>query len=76
VAPGLGGLGLLAVTALAIVNFPTLAGSDAPAITLLPWLLAVAVIAGLGLAAWLRRRRPDVYAGLAALGVDAEPVTR
>jgi amino acid transporter len=76
VAPGLGGLGLVAVTVLAIVNFPTLAGSAAPAIALLPWLLAVAVAAGLGLAAWLRRRRPDVYAGLEALGVDAEPVPR
>jgi hypothetical protein len=48
----------------------------AVAIALLPWLPAVAVAAGLGLAAWLRRRRPDVYAGLEALGVDAEPVPR
>lgn len=76
IAPGLGGLGLLAVTALAIVNFPTLAGSEAPGISLLPWLLAVAVAAGLGLAAWLRQRRPDVYAGLDELGLDTEPATR
>ncbi|UOX92820.1 APC family permease [Amycolatopsis sp. FBCC-B4732] len=76
IAPGLGGLGLIAVTALAIVNFPTLAGSEAPAIALLPWLLAVAAAAGLALAAWLRRRRPDVYAGLEELGLDAEPAAR
>ncbi|WP_410636213.1 APC family permease [Amycolatopsis sp. cmx-4-83] len=76
IAPGLGGLGLIAVTVLAIVNFPTLAGSEAPAIALLPWLLAVAAAAGLALAAWLRRRRPDVYAGLDALGLDAEPAAR
>ncbi len=76
IAPGLGGLGLIAVTALAIVNFPTLAGSEAPAIALLPWLLAVAAAAGLALAAWLRRRRPDVYAGLDELGLDAEPAAR
>ncbi|WP_410672507.1 APC family permease [Amycolatopsis sp. cmx-4-68] len=74
VAPGLGGLGLIAVTTLAVLNFPTLAGSDAPAIALLPWLLAVAAVAGLGLAGWLRRRRPDVYAGLDALGFDVEAV--
>ncbi|SFW77121.1 APC family permease [Amycolatopsis australiensis] len=73
VAPGLGGLGLITVTALAVFNFPTLAGSDAPAIALLPWLLAVAVAGGLGLAAWLRARRPEVYAGLDELGLDAEP---
>jgi amino acid transporter len=74
VAPGLGGLGLITVTTLAVLNFPTLAGSDAPAIAWLPWLLAVAVAGGLGLARWLRRRRPDVYAGLSELGLDAEPV--
>jgi amino acid transporter len=74
VAPGLGGLGLVAVTTLAVLNFPTLAGSAAPAIALLPWLPAVAAVAGLGLAQWLRRRRPDVYAGLDALGFDAEAV--
>jgi hypothetical protein len=76
VAPGLGGLGLIAVTTLAFLNFPTLAGSDAPAIALLPWLLAVAVAGGLALAVWLRSRRPDVYAGLDELGLDAEPVSR
>ncbi|MCR6486716.1 APC family permease [Amycolatopsis sp. OK19-0408] len=71
VAPGLGGLGLIAVTTLAFFNFPTLAGSDAPAIALLPWLLAVAVVGGLGLAAWLRSRRPEVYAGLDELGLES-----
>ncbi|GAB3889833.1 APC family permease [Kibdelosporangium lantanae] len=48
VAPGLGGLGLIVVTVLAVVNFPTLAGSDAPVIGLLPWLLAVAAVGGSG----------------------------
>ncbi len=75
VAPGLGTLGLIAVTVLAVLNFPTLAGSDAPAIALLPWLLAVAVLGGLGLAAWLRSRRPEVYADLDRLGVaESVPV--
>lgn len=52
------------MTTLAFLNFPTLAGSDAPAIALLPWLLAG------GLAVWLRRRRPEVCAGLDELGLE------
>ncbi|HEX8865825.1 MAG TPA: APC family permease, partial [Lentzea sp.] len=75
VAPGLGGAGLIAVTVLAVVNFPTLAGSEAPAIALLPWLLVVAVAVGLGLAQLLRTRRPDVYAALDRFGIaDAGPL--
>ncbi|QWF84867.1 APC family permease [Amycolatopsis sp. CA-230715] len=66
IAPGLGGLCLIGVTVLAIANFPTLAGSEAPVIARLPWLLVVALVAGLGTAAWLRRTKPDVYQGLPA----------
>lgn len=64
-APGLGGLGLVGVSVLAIVNFPTLAGSDAPVIALLPWALLVPLVAGPAVAAWLRRCRPADYRGLA-----------
>ncbi|MET9630379.1 APC family permease [Lentzea sp. NPDC006480] len=70
VAPGLGGLGLVAVTVLAVANFPTLAGSGAPAIALLPWLLAVAVAIGLGVSYRLRVGRPEVYAALDRLSVS------
>ena len=71
IAPGLGGLGLIAVAVLAVVNFPTLAGSEAPVVALLPWLLVLAAGAGLVTALRLRRARPDVYAGLSDLDVDA-----
>jgi amino acid transporter len=69
VAPGVGGLGLISVTVLAVANFPTLAGSEAPAVTLLPWLLAVAVAVGLGISLVLKTRRPEVYAALDRFGV-------
>ena len=68
-APGLGLLGLGAVVVLAISHFSVLAGSDAPVITMLPWLLAVAVVGGLLLARHLRRNKPEIYEGL---GQDLE----
>lgn len=64
-APGLGLIGLIGIVTLAIVNFPTLAGSDAPVIALLPLLLPIAVVAGLLTAVVLRRTRPEVYERLA-----------
>ncbi|WP_037365670.1 APC family permease [Amycolatopsis orientalis] len=67
VAPGLGGAGLIGVIVLAVLNFPTMAGSDAAWIGLLPWLLPILIVAGLAMAGYLRRRRPETYA---ALGPD------
>lgn len=64
IAPGLGGLGLAVIVALAIRNFSALAGSDSPVIAQLPWLLLVVVLAGLATAAWLRRNRPRTYQAL------------
>lgn len=64
VAPGLGFLGLLAICVLAIANFDVLAGSAEWYVTALPWLLVVAIVAGIGYAAYLRSRRPEVYARL------------
>ena len=63
-APALGGLGLIGVIVLAVLNFPTMAGSDAAWIGLLPWLLPILIIAGLGTAAYLKKRRPETYAAL------------
>lgn len=73
IAPGLGGVGLVTVTVLAIVNFPTLAGSDAYAISLLPWLLLLALLAAMATAGWMRARRPAAYRVLReeAAGSDA-----
>lgn len=49
---------------LAVLNFPTMAGSDAAWIGLLPWLLPILIGAGLLSAVYLRRRRPETYAAL------------
>lgn len=64
VAPGLGAVGLALIVGLAFLNFPALAGSDNPVIGALPWLLPLAVAAGVGTAAWLKSRRPVVYGAL------------
>jgi amino acid transporter len=65
IAPGIGFLGLLAITLLAIVNFDIVAGSDALVIRLMPLLLVIAIIGGIGYAAYLRKAKPAVYDGLA-----------
>ncbi|MGW4833694.1 APC family permease [Amycolatopsis japonica] len=64
IAPGLGAVGLGLIVTLAIVNFPTLAGSSNGVVPLLPWLLLIVALAGLALAGWLRRFRPSVYDAL------------
>ena len=64
VAPGIGFLALSVIVVLAVANFDIVAGSSEPAIRLMPLLLVLAVIGGLGYAAYLRRRKPAVYAGL------------
>ncbi|WP_020667732.1 APC family permease [Amycolatopsis nigrescens] len=63
-APGLGAVGLGIIVTLAILNFPTLAGSSNGVVPLLPWLLVVVALAGLLVAGWLRRFRPSVYLAL------------
>ncbi|GAA2171983.1 APC family permease [Agrococcus versicolor] len=65
VLPGLGGLGLWAITSLAFANFPALAGSDSPVVALLPWLLPAAAVVALVVAQRLRASRPEVWDGLA-----------
>ncbi|MEV6905775.1 APC family permease [Amycolatopsis sp. NPDC051071] len=71
-APGLGAIGLGLIVTLAIVNFPTLAGSSNGVVPLLPWLLLVVALAGLALAVWLRRFRPSVYDALES-DLEREP---
>ncbi|GAA2463754.1 APC family permease [Agromyces soli] len=64
IAPGIGFLGIAAISLLAIWNFDVVAGSQELWIRLLPLLLAAAVIGGIGYGAYLKRRKPEVYAGL------------
>jgi amino acid transporter len=65
IAPGIGFLGLFAITILAVVNFDIVAGSDALVIRLMPLLLIVALIGGVMYGAYLRKTKPAVYDGLA-----------
>lgn len=57
------------IVTLAFINFPTMAGSDSTVIGALPWLIPIAVLAGLAFAAYLRGRNPALYD---ALEVDIE----
>ncbi|QEW02178.1 APC family permease [Microbacterium lushaniae] len=64
IAPGVGFVALLVFSLMAIVNFTLVAGSEAIYVQLLPWLLVVAVVGGVAYAAYLKAKRPEVYAGL------------
>lgn len=64
VAPGIGALGLLGISTMAILNFSVVAGSDALLVNLLPLLLLVALVGGIIYGIYLRSRKPQVYAGL------------
>lgn len=66
IAPGLGFLALFGFSIGAIVNFTLVAGSEALYVQLLPWLLVLAVVGGIGYGAHLRRNRPEVYARLSS----------
>ncbi|SFS14899.1 amino acid/polyamine/organocation transporter, APC superfamily [Agrococcus baldri] len=79
IAPGLGFLALLGFSIGALFNFTLVAGSEALYVRLMPWLLLLAVIGGVGYAAYLRSRKPEVYRGLDADierldELDEEPV--
>lgn len=63
-APLIGFIALLNIVVMAIVHFPTMTGSDNPIIGMLPLLLIAAIIAGYCYAVYLRKKRPEVYAGL------------
>lgn len=66
IAPGIGFLGIAAISVLAIVNFNIVAGSEELTIRLMPLLLVVALIGGIVYGAYLKRSRPAVYEGLAS----------
>ncbi|GLZ41107.1 amino acid permease [Actinokineospora sp. NBRC 105648] len=69
VAPLLGAVGLGAATVLLVDNFAILTGTDAVAVTALPWLLVLTAAFGLVFALWVRRSRPDRYQEVAAVEV-------
>ncbi len=63
VAPLFGGLAMLGVVALLIVNMSTAAGSEADSLLLraTPWLVAAVALTGIGYAQYLKRRDPQRY---------------
>ena len=69
VAPGIGALGLFGIATMAILNFSVIAGSEALLVNLLPLLLLAALAGGIGYGSYLRRHKPQIYAGL---GKDLE----
>ena len=66
IAPGLGFLGLTYAVVMAFKHFDIVAGSTAKAVTMLPWLLVVALIGGVGYALYLRGQKPAVYESLSS----------
>ncbi|MBL5974237.1 MAG: APC family permease [Candidatus Leucobacter sulfamidivorax] len=64
IAPGLGFLALAVFSVMAIVQFPLVAGSEELYVVVLPWILVVALVGGILYGAYLKSKRPEVYAGL------------
>ena len=64
-APLVGALVLTTAVLLTATHYSTLTSTDSAFINHLPWLYVGAVAGGVGYASYLRRRRPDVYDGLA-----------
>lgn len=74
VAPVLATLVLLVLVTLLVVNFDALLGTDpgSPLSWLLPGLVLLAAVAGAAWAAYLRRSRPGVYAGIGETAMAPE----
>lgn len=66
VAPLLGFAGLVTGAVLLVANFTVVTGTDSGLVNSLPWVTVTIAAAGCGYALWLRRARPERYAGLAA----------
>ncbi|HEY4281353.1 MAG TPA: APC family permease [Conexibacter sp.] len=70
VAPALAAAGIAAATVLALVNYPSLTGSTSAVINKLPWLHLITIAAGIGVALWMRAKRPDAYRAMGTTRVD------
>jgi amino acid transporter len=65
-APGIAAAGLAVSVVLLVTNFPVLVGTGNPIVVSLPWLLVAAVVIGVGYGLWMRAKRPERFAGIAA----------
>jgi amino acid transporter len=80
-APLLGLAGLTATAVLLVDKFSIVTGTTSTVVQMLPWLMVVATVAGIGYGLWMKAARPARYANLAAPAVygaeaaeAAEPV--
>ncbi|GGA72042.1 amino acid permease [Pseudoclavibacter endophyticus] len=64
IAPGIGFVTLTAFSIGALFNFTLVAGSDAVYVQVMPWVIVVAIVAGIAYGLALRSRKPAVYEGL------------
>jgi amino acid transporter len=69
-APLIGAVGLIWGLVLVVQKFAVLTGSTSKVVAALPWLVVIVAVAGACWAAYLRRRRPDVYSGLGASSLE------
>jgi amino acid transporter len=69
-APTIGGLIILAATAIAFANYPTLTGVDSAVINHLPYSLFLVGLIGVGQALWLRRYRRELYLRIGSTRVE------
>ena len=65
-APLLGLAGLVTTGILLVKNFALVTGTASAVVNMLPWLMVVATVGGIGYALWMRARRPERYEGVAA----------
>ncbi|MET9514240.1 APC family permease [Streptomyces sp. NPDC002994] len=63
-APLLGGIGMIAVVVLLVINMETAAGlaADSLFFKLIPWIVGLVFFGGLGLGLYLKAKQPDRYA--------------
>lgn len=74
VAPVVGAAAMIGACYLLVENRAVLAGDgEVPFIKYLPWAIAVMFLLGVGIALWLRARRPERYAALGHFG-HTDPV--
>lgn len=71
-APLLGGIGMIAVVVLLILNMETAAGlaADSLFFKLIPWIVGAVFIGGLGLGFYLKARRPERYEIIGRIVLD------
>jgi amino acid transporter len=73
--PGIGAIALGAAFVLAVLHFATLVNTRSRVIESVPWLILVAIVAGLIAGLWLRSRRPAIYAKIAQSALRDRPRT-